>query len=266
MKKINFVYGAIITLLFVGCNQKQSAVAELQETQISAEVETNESELDQTDLVQEQEEPVVEIQEEIPETVGFDFSDKDKFVAYDFNYVLDFEYSGLDTKIFTDPSLNELLYTVQTGDKIEVSKIVDVTETGKTVLYVKTPSNENGFINLGGKNPFADGNFSYAETLEVDGNKIDVLTMHDSFAFGRGITLTALPSGNSEIVYEFPDEQYEYFCESVQITKDYEWVKIDAGDVQGWIPAKNLSKNRGGPTLETPENTVAWSIIDSNFI
>ncbi len=53
---------------------------------------------------------------------------------------------------------------------------------------------------------------------------------------------------------------------SLKITENYEWVYVIVNEHKGWVPADALGVDRGGPTLDTPEESIYWDLIGGNLI
>ena len=194
-------------------------------------------------------------------------SDDKLYENHTISYSLKFEYGGFNTKIYPEPKQENEIYTIQKGDEILISNIVIVKENEKVFLKVQLQTNEKteGFIHLG-RNPYKNGDFTPAETLTVEGKKIQTLKLTSSFLVSEGTKLKELPSETSKSLHEITHKEGAEYYKSSQITSDYKWVKIQLGDLTGWVPASALSRDIGGPTIYTPEATIYSELISSNLI
>ena len=189
---------------------------------------------------------------------------KNEEVRYVHNQTLDFKYSGFDTKVYNEPLSEEVIYTVQTGDKIQVSAILLFESVKQYFVEVKTPSNTTGYIKIS-SNPFKDGRFLPLDTMTIEGKTVNILKMQDSYQIDKGAHLFSLPTENSEIIHTITyEEAFDYFFSSA-ITEDYKWVKIKVHDFEGWVKTQSLGKGRGGPLIWKPETLIEWVLIDSYF-
>jgi len=194
-------------------------------------------------------------------------NDESIYENHEINYNIKFDYNGYNIKIYDAPNTDNEIYTLQKGDEIVISNIVQVKETEKVFLKVKLLTNEKyeGFIYLG-RNPYKNGDFEPIETLVVDGMKIQTLKLDSSFHVSDGINIKELPSESSKNLHEITHKEGSEYYKSLEITSDYKWVKIQLGDFIGWVPASALSRDIGGPTIYTPEATIYWELIGSNEI
>jgi hypothetical protein len=188
-----------------------------------------------------------------------------KPIVYKHIQTLFFEYSGYGVNILKDPLKNEILYTIQKGDKIDVSNVVDYESENKTFIQAQTPSGEIGFIRIG-RNPYKNGEYSYIETINVDGVDIKVLKITQSFNVNDGTVMKSLPSTTSENVYEISHKQGSELNTAIAITSDYKWIKIKIDENEGWVPDNCLSVGRGGPVINTPEAVIYFDLIGGNEI
>ncbi len=212
---------------------------------------------------------VVEVNEtitDIPKTEDSVLStDESKCVSYEHIQTLDFAYGGFNIKVLKTPFTNEVIYTVQKSDIINVSKVIELIETSKTFIEVTLPSNSKGYIAIS-SNPYHDGEYSYLETLSVDGVNIKILKISQSFGISDGIYMKSLPSATSENIHEITHAEGANYYKAMAITSDYKWVKIQLDDNIGWIPAEYLGVDRGGPTINTPESVIEFDLIGANLI
>lgn len=194
-------------------------------------------------------------------------NDEKIFENHEINYNLKFDNDGYNIKIYDNPYKDNEIYTLQKGDEIFISNIVRVKETDKVFIKAKLITDEKieGYIYLG-RNPYKDENFEPIENLNFDGNEIQTLKLNSSFLVSEGTNIKEFPSENSKDLHEITHKEGGDYYQSSAITSDYKWVKIQLGDYIGWVPAENLSVDRGGPTINTPEEIIYWNLIVSNEI
>ncbi len=185
--------------------------------------------------------------------------------VYEHIQTLQFDSSGYDTKVLREPLGDEVIFTVQTGDKIEISEVIEYRNEKKTYIKVLTPTEQVGYIQIG-SNPYRNGNYSYQGTINVDGSEIKTLNISEIFSVRDGIFLKSLPSEKSENIHEVTHSEGAKAYSATAITSDYAWVRIELGQYVGWVPAKYLSVGRGGPTIKYPEAVISFDLIDSNQI
>lgn len=75
-----------------------------------------------------------------------------------------------------------------------------------------------------------------------------------------------LPSENAETLHEITDQKDCKYYQVSALTADYEWVEITVNEWTGWVPSKNLDIGKGGPVLDTPENSVRFDLINRNYL
>ena len=193
--------------------------------------------------------------------------DKTNNETHTINYNIKFDYDGYNIIVYDAPSKDNEIYTLQAGDEILISNIIQAKETEGVFLQVKllTNSEIEGYIYLR-SNPYSNGNFEPVEILNIDGKEIQTLKLDKSFHVSDGINIKEFPSEESRNLHEITHKEgFEYY-KSSEITADYKWVKIQLGDFIGWVPADSLSVDRGGPTIETPEEMIYWNLIGVNQI
>lgn len=176
-----------------------------------------------------------------------------------------FKYSGYDTKVFKDPLGDEVVYVVQKGDKIEISKVIEYKTTRKTFLEIRTPIGETGYIQIK-SNPYREGEYSYLESIKVNGLDVKVLKMTQSFSVSDGIFIKELPSESSGNIHEITHAEGAEIYYAMAITSDYKWVKLKFNKYIGWVPADSLSVGKGGPVIDTPEAAISFDLIGSHEI
>jgi hypothetical protein len=216
-------------------------------------------------LLKESTEPILSPVKEINTENVIESNENIEFVVYEHIQTLFFEYSGYDVKVLKEPLKNEILYTVQKGDNIEITKVIDYESVEKTFIQVKTPLGENGFIRIG-SNPYGNGEYSSLGTINVGGVDITVLKMTQSFNINEGTFMKSLPSSDSENVYEITHKQGSGLYNSIAITSDYKWVKISINEHEGWVPDNCLSVARGGPIINHPKASIYFDLIGGNEI
>jgi hypothetical protein len=216
-------------------------------------------------VIKESSDPIPSSSETISTEDSVESTANTESVIYEHIQILFFEYSGYDVKVLKEPLENEVLYTVQKGDHIAITNVIDYESAKKTFVQVKTPSGEIGFIRIG-SNPYRNGEYSYLETINVDGLDTKVLKMTQRFNVSDGIFLKILPSVDSENVHEITHEQGSELYNANAITSDYKWVRIKLDEYEGWVPENCLSVARGGPIINTPEAIIYFDLIGGNEI
>jgi len=249
MKKTKIIAICSLCLLFLGCNSKE--LTELKNNNRILVKENNELKNKNQELT-----------ESIKEfySLNYDFDDKNEYKIHDLSFTLNFYNGGYDTKVFAEKNI----YTIQKGDSVDVIKFIHDEELNKNFIAVRVNNNFDGFIKIRG-NPYENGNFEFAETIIVDETEITILKYKAAFQGVDGIFIKEFPSESSKNLHEITHEEGCSF-ESLNITSDYKWVKIKVGNFVGWVPSKHLSANRGGPTLNTPEEYIDFSLIGCNGI
>lgn len=159
---------------------------------------------------------------------------------------------------------NQIAYHIQPDDEIKIFEFLTNINHNETVLHVECPDGTTGYMFHYG-NIFEKEKYFFQESIEIDGINKDVYSVTGSFSINYK-EIYALPSENSEIVYELTSDD-SYISEpahAIAITDDGEWVKvsIDNNDVVGWVPYNNISAGRGGPTIWTPYIRMIWKIFD----
>ena len=261
-----------ISLIFISCNLKKD------DLRINELVENNSQLIEEKDSLITQ---INELENKINElenvntsllieirrlsTVNIDFSNTEKYEVHDLTYSLFFEYGGFNTKVYENPSTEKEIYIIQKNDKIDISKVIYEKEAKENFIEVMIGNGLKGYIKIRG-NPYENGNFEYIETLCIDEKEITILKMEDYFHVSDGTSIKELPFENGEALHEITHEEGFEGYKSLAITLDYKWVKIQFGSITGWVSVDSLSVNRGGPTLDTPENYIEFDLIDSNLI
>ena len=193
-----------------------------------------------------------------------DLSDSSKYQVHDVTVFLNYEEEdGWNIKVYDSPEMEKEISTIKKGDDVRFSRYVTTIASNKTTVEAETSSGFYGFIPI--RNPYRDGQFEYLETLSVDGKDVEVLKLDDSFGLYDDV-LKALPSDNSETVYEMTHEDGGKYYKSTAITSDYQWVKMYSDKWEGWVHSKELSKDKGGPTIDTPIIMIEWELKNCNLI
>jgi hypothetical protein len=154
---------------------------------------------------------------------------------------------------------------IQKNDIAEVSHIVHVKETNKTTIKVRVNNKIDGFIQID-ENPYHNGNFSFVEKINVNGAEVTTLKFESTFIISEETIIKDLPSNNAKNLHEISHKEGGEYFKSIAITSDYQWVKMVVGEISGWVPARTLSRDIGGPTIYTPEKSIYWDLIGSNLI
>lgn len=274
MKKNLFLLVISSMILIFGCNSSDSGLNEKinQLTESNATLLQEQKVMGETiaDLekkIESLESEIKKMADELKNTVKkpVDFSDTKLYENHLLDFELDFKYSGCETKIYQEPNTENLIYTTKAGDVFKISNVIYVKETGKNFIKGKTNSGIEGFIALSG-NPYKDGNFEQINIIEVNGKKLTTLKFEKNFLIREDTIVKSLPTEESENLYTITHADGMSYFDSKEITEDYGWVKVVVKDVVGWVPAKTLSRDIGGPTLNTPEEYIRFELIDKNMI
>ena len=268
MKKVVFVLIFGLILITMGCTSKEELEElkkqneELTQNNENLRLKVEEISAENEKLISENSDLLSKLEDLEKEKRILELRNEE--IQYVHNQILDFKFSGFDTKVFQAPFSDNVIYTIQKGDTIEVLNILTYKSVDNTFITVKTPIGKIGVIDIG-LNPYADGEFLCIETDLVDGQKIQILKMQDSYQIDKGAHLFTLPTENSEIIHTITyEEAFDYFFSSA-ITEDYKWVKIKVNDFEGWVKTQSLGKGRGGPLIWKPETLIEWVLIDSYF-
>lgn len=190
--------------------------------------------------------------------------ENDNLSIHGFNYSLNFELNGYNTKVYKSPSFDEMIYEVQKGDIVNITEFVTVKESNKTFLKVNV-NNIDGYIYIS-SNPFENNNFTWQEYYEEDGIQMPILQLEGLYGVYDGVTIKEFPSESSKDLHTISHEEGGYYYKSLCITADYKWVKMRINNYTGWVPADSLYVDRGGPVIYTPENLVYFNLIGSHEI
>lgn len=193
-----------------------------------------------------------------------DLSDSSRYEVHDLNMFLSFDYDGWNTQVYDSPDLNKTTYTLKKGDEVKITRFINVLASGNSCVEVEISNGTYGFISM--KNPYKDGNFSHKKTLSLDADKIEILKFSGSFIISEGTFIKELPWEKAKSLHEITHKEGDSYFKASAITVDYKWVEVTVNGQTGWVPAKELSRDIGGPTIYTPEKTVIWELIDSNLI
>jgi len=69
----------------------------------------------------------------LPEAKKFDLSDKSLYDVHELILDLYFEDSGYDRKVYASPNTENAIYTIQKGDKVKVTRFVNVLKLTKVL-------------------------------------------------------------------------------------------------------------------------------------
>ena len=269
MKK-SFLYIIIISVLFFGCNSKENEqkVIELETTNlllIDENLTLKNQISDLENKIFELEKSLESTNSELSKYLVNDVYYEKLYETHDLQYTLDFKDGGFDTKVYKTPKLEEEIYVIQKNDIVDVSNIVHDKETKQTTIKVMINNKIVGFIKIN-RNPYHNGNFSFVEKIDVNGEEVTTLKLESTFLINEGTCVKELPSNNSKNLHEISHKEGGIYYQSFEITSDYQWVKMVVGKIIGWVPASTLSRDIGGPTIYTPEKSIYWDLIGSNLI
>ncbi len=279
MKKCTILSAVCMLIILVGCTKDKENLAEEMKNQVeelqakNAELikEKEELELNNKNLSEKSESYENHIQElsvrnaeleENLELYSTGIETEAKIIVHKLDTVLNFEEVTSDLpEIYKYPLNDEVIYTAQTNDKIIVKSFIEYGT--ESYIRVILPDNTTGYIKCK-FNPYINDNFTPIGKLTVDDKQITILKMDDSFCDFDYPNLKELPSETSENVCELGF--VSSIVKSIAITADYNWVKIQFNEQEGWVPAKKLSRGRGGPVVEDPETSVQWEFVNKHFI
>lgn len=272
MKLKNLLFFCCLSVLFIGCNSKanEEKLVELQaQNDLLVEEGTNlKAQIEElTSTVKKLESENANLQQQIKELslAKDDLNNSEKYEIHDLHYTLDFEYNGYDTIVYKDPKLEEICYTIQKDDVVEIFNFIYSYETDKNFIKVKVNNSLDGYIEICG-NPYYDGNFEMMDILEVDGIETTILKFEKSFIIFGNVSVKEFPSATANNLHKVSGEEFSHHYKSSAITADYKWVKIQINDFTGWIPSDSLDHDKGGPVLDTPEQHVYFDLIGKYFI
>jgi len=188
------------------------------------------------------------------------------YEIYEHNQVLEIQYEGLGIKLWDEPGSSNLVYDVQKGDRITISKLWYSGEKKCSYLEAEASNGKKGFITLGRKNPYQNGEFKNNGSITIYGKQTGLLQMSQTFVVQEETEIKEKPYSSSKTVHTLNHKEAGDYYKSTAITSDYQWVKLQFNGFFGWVPAEALSVDRGGPVIETPESVVRFELIDGNLI
>jgi len=188
------------------------------------------------------------------------------YEIYDHSQVLEIQYEGLGIKLFDEPGSSKLVYEVKKGDKVTISKLWYSEEKKCSYLEAEVSNGKKGFITLGRKNPYKNGEFKYNGSITVYGKQTGILQMNQNFTVQEDTEIKEKPYSSANTVHTLSHKEAGENYKSTAITSDYKWVKLQFNGFFGWVPAEALSVERGGPVIETPETVVRFELIEGNLI
>lgn len=279
MKKCIILSAVCMLIILAGCTKDKENFAEEMKNQIeelqakNAELikEKEELELNNKNLSEKSESYENHIQElsvrnaeleENLELYSTGIETEAKIIVHKLETVLNFEEVTSDLpEIYKYPLNDEVIYTAQTNDKINVKSFIEYGT--ESYIRVILPDNTTGYIKCK-FNPYINDNFTPIGKLTVDDKQITILKMDDSFCDFGYPNLKALPSETSENICKLGS--VSSIVKSIAITADYNWVKIQFNEQEGWVPAKELSRGKGGPVIMDPATSVVWEFVNCHFI
>ena len=277
MKK-SFIFISCIILFFTGCSSKEleNKIVELENkvTELQTKIiEEENQKLTFADECQKLENRILNLEQKIEvqnqiNKVFIDYNDifnQEKYEIHELQYSLDFKYDGFNIMVYKNLNTENKSYIIQKDDVVDVSLFIYEKESQKSFIKVCVNNQIDGYIKID-CNPYSNGNFEFIETIDVDGKQISVLQLTSTFLIREGTIINALPSENSRNLHEISHKEGGEYYQALAITSDYQWVKVSVEEITGWVPAKTLSRDIGGPTIYTPEKRIYWELIDSNMI
>ena len=188
--------------------------------------------------------------------------------TYKCDFILDFAYSGYGAQVVKNPFSKDVIHKVEGGNQFLVKAIIsykDESWSAPTFAKVQLPDGSEGYIYVGEAGFFADGEYSYIRTMNIDGKLVDILK-HTDYYNAVYANIYEEPSENSKILHKGEYNEDNGLICALEISRDYKWCKIRQAGFTGWVKTEFLHKDRGGPTIDTPEARVRWALITSNEI
>ena len=185
--------------------------------------------------------------------------------TYKCDFILDFENSGYGAQVVKAPFSNDVMHKVEAGDQFLVEAVISYKTENKyspTFAQVQLADGSEGYIYTDEECIFENGNYTYLRTMNIDGKPVDILK-HTDYYEAVVSNIYEEPSVDSKVLHkgEWFDAGH---INALEISRDYEWCKIQQAGFTGWVDTRNLSKARGGPRMDTPEARVKWALIWSN--
>ena len=122
-----------------------------------------------------------------------------------------------------------------------------------------------GYIYTSEESLFENGDYSYIRTMNIDGKPVDILKHTDCYS-AVSENIYEEPSEDSKVLHKGECDEDDWLIQALEISRDYKWCKIRQTGFTGWVKTECLSKERGGPKIDTPETRVKWILIWSNEI
>ena len=193
-----------------------------------------------------------------------------KFEVYTYkcDFVLDFAYSGYGAQVVKEPFSKDVIYKVKAGDQIPVEAVISYkgeSWSAPTFAKVQLQDGSKGYIYTSNERFFENGDYSYIRTMKIDGKPVDILK-HTDFYSAVSENIYEEPSEDSKVLHKGECDEDDYLIYALEISRDYKWCKIRQAGFTGWVKTECLSKERGGPKIDTPETRVKWVLIWSNEI
>lgn len=283
-KIVRIVAGlAVMSTVFVGCGQ-QSANANL-ENEVKLLREENEKLKAQIVAM---EEAIAKAGETSSQSEkGSDVKSENEIVGvpnavlyetYPHTQEIVFNSSGHGHVLHKEMDLeSDTVYELKKGDKILISEATYIEKADDTNnMWVKVLANDEieGFINMGEvRNPFGDGQW---RLLEVIDDTYEVMNFKDKVFVSYGAELKEKPGHENATVHTFEKGVDDGYYDVVALTKDkypnertgwkYHWVKINFKGHELWTYGSDCSKDKGGPTFNTPNDFFDWELRDKNEI
>lgn len=169
--------------------------------------------------------------------------------------------SKYDLIVYKDLDQNEVLYTINKNDLIEVFEFLWEENGHTTIAHVKGPDGQIGYYFITG-NFFNDGKYNFIETIEFNGDKKDVYSIQAN-VFVYNDYIKSIPfEGGEDILF---DCEKTVTYKVTAVTDDEEWVKIDTGSIQGWIKSIEADSGKGGVWLHSPYSEIMEHLFHSSM-
>ena len=195
--------------------------------------------------------------------------------------------AGQQLIVYSDPQLSNgivdkriELFRLNRNEIIHASEIIreDDFSTNSYTMWLKIYSAQGiGWINLGGRDPYADSRWEIIETIVTDNNTWVVRRQESMLAIWEVIAVREKPGLDSMVLFYLEpllpqyNDGWTFVVEGFAITEEMDringlmdhWVKIeDRQGRTGWIFGGDGTVERGGARFRTPENRIqsrlAW--------
>lgn len=178
--------------------------------------------------------------------------------------------------IFETVEGDKSVYTIQNMDMITIDKIISISAPNKDekVVYSVIVNGHKGYLNpehnkdrgLRTVNPYKDGEWTIIEEIKTSSGTCVLRKYTSGVQCSVGRDIYELPDANSNVIGKAVSEYGDSTDASVSVfgLTNNGWVKIQSGDVIGFIPERDCYANRGGAVFSEPDHSVAAGLT-ANF-